>query len=311
VSEHEIVTSSLLSKFRECPRRCQIEYHEKRVPVSEAPALSFGKSWHSALEAMFEAATDKMRAGVDALKAQSDKIDPATAAMLSAMLCYYNPQMDDFEVVGVEEEFDVPIEHPDEGKRAFRGYRLRGKVDLRLRRKSDGRIWILDHKTTSCEIVGFGDYWRALQIDGQMSNYCLAFGAAGFIYDVARKPSIKLCGKDEKEAALCTEKGVPTTPAEAFQARCAAEIAAEPTAYYQWREHTKCADDHRQARLDLWQCVEAYRACINAGRFMRNPGACVGRYGCCPYLEVCCGRARLDDDSCFRTKVAQNEELAT
>ena len=309
----KILTSSSLSRFRQCPRRYVYEYEDKRVPLAESDALAFGKAWHLAMEAWWNDARIRPEydnaahtvIAAEVLKEVAEQIRPDHAAMIAAMLSRYSPDASRFDVLSVEESFEAPIENPDPARRNFYNYRLAGKVDVKLRDRKTGDIWISDHKTTTQEILGFGTYWQTLQIDGQMSNYCLAFGARGFIYDVARKPGIRLCGKDEKAA---TAAGI--TPEAAYQDRCAEQIGGSPEEFFQWREHTKTSDDLQDAKRDLWQQVEMFRSCDNSGRFPRNPDACVTKYGTCPYIDVCTGRANLDDDSCFRTKEAANEELA-
>ena len=61
--------------------------------------------------------------------------------------------------------------------------------------------------------------------------------------------------------------------------------------------------------MDLWQQVEMFRSCDKAGRWPRYSDSCVTKYGNCPYLDVCTGRANLDDDALFRDKAQQHEEL--
>ena len=308
------LTSSSLSKFRTCPRVYFYAYELKRVPLVTSDALSFGTAWHTAMEAWWNDARlrpDQDNAAHTVIAAEkmreiADQIKPEHAAMIAAMLEHYHPDASRFEVVGVEVPFETPIENPLPGKRKFYNYRLAGKVDVVLKDCATGDVWIADHKTTTADIMGFGPYWQALQVDGQMSNYCLAFGARGFVYDVARKPSIKLCGKDEKAGQ---EAGI--SPEAAYQIRCAAQIAQSTAEYYQWREHLKTDEELMEAKIDLWQQVEMFRACDKDGRWPRNSDACVNRYGTCPYVDVCTGRANLDDDTTFRTKEAVNEELVS
>jgi len=295
----KVLTSSSLSKFRTCPRLYFYEFELKRLPVSEGTARGFGKLVHRALEAWW---TGGLEAAVVAMKAET--MDEETATKVAAILACYTPPRNLYDVLAVEEPFEVKIESPSAG-RAFYGYRLAGKIDLVLKEKATGEVVIVDHKTTVSEIVGFGTYWSALQIDGQMQNYCLARGATKFIYDVIRKPGIKLCGKDQKEAAA---KGI--TAGEAYMIRVRADMDAAPAEFFQWREHQKLDSDIQDARLDLWQQVEMFRACETDARFPRNCNSCVGRYGTCAFLDVCSGRASIEDNNLFRTKSEQHEELA-
>ena len=297
----KVLTSSSLSTFRDCPRKYVNQYDLGRVPIKESAALKFGKIWHSALETWW---MHDLEATIEKLNEMADGITEEDAAKIAALLQFYSPPNDLYEVIGVEVPFGVKIENPVSNGRSFYGYRLAGKVDVLLKEKTTGSTWIVDHKTTTKEIIGFGPYWQNLQIDGQMNNYCLAFNARGFIYDAVKRPMIKLCGKDEKAA-----KDRDILPATAYQERCEAVIEEDLEVWYQWREHLKGEDDYRKARRDLWQQVEMFRSCDSAGWFPRNPNACQSLYGTCPYIDVCTDRANIDDDTLFRTKTAVHEEL--
>lgn len=300
----KIITSSSLSAFRRCPRRYFMNYILRRVPATEPQTIRFGKAMHTALEHWWSGGIE---AAVEALNKIALDISPEDTARLCALLAHYNPPRERFEVLGVEQPFEIKIQNPAGTKRSrpFYGYRLAGKVDLVLREVDTGLIYVADHKTTASEILGFGPYWQSLQVDSQMSNYSLAFNADGFIYDVIKKPGIKLCGKDEKAAE---EKGI--TPEEAYEERCEAQIAAEPEAFFQWREFVKLDEDMAAARQDLWDAATLLRQCDKAGRYPRFSDSCTGMYGSCPYLEVCAGGADIGDDRFFRDKTDEHEELA-
>jgi len=296
------LTSSSLSTFRDCPRRYYYAFELQRAPVSVSDAISFGSLFHKAMEAWWQ---NGMEASVELLKkmATENEIKPEDAAKISAILKFYDAPKDKYNILGIETTFETKIRNP-KGGQSFYGYRLQGKADVLLQHKDTGEIWICDHKTTTKEIFGFGTYWQILQIDGQMNNYCLSYGARGFIYDVVRRPTIKMCGKDEKEAK---ERGITTE--DAYQNRIESDILEEPSKYYQWREYTKTDDDMNEARLDLWQQVEMFHSCNKDGRFPRNCNSCVSFYGNCPYIPVCIGQASIDDDALYRTKEAQHEEI--
>jgi hypothetical protein len=299
----QTLSSSRLSDFRTCPRLYYYRNILGRRTVSVAPTLAFGTLWHTVIEILW-----KGENVAEYLLAHAAEIDVQDAAKIKALLMRYSPPRDQFNVLATEQEFEVKIENPD-GGRAFYGYRLTGKIDLVLRCKLTHRIWVCDHKTTSSEIIGFGQFWQVLTIDGQMNNYCMAIpalygeDAAGFIYDVVRKPGIRLCGTDEKQA---TALGI--TPAEAYSLRCEVEIQKVPECTYQWRETPAVESDLLDARRDLWQQVEMVRQCDNAGRYPRNCNSCCGRYRTCEYLDVCTGRASIEDDSIFRNR---QEEVVT
>lgn len=320
------LTNSALSVFRECPRKYQYMYEMGRVRQRTSAALSLGTTVHGALEAWWRG-RGSLEAAAEWLQQNATTLEEADACRVTAMIHHYRPPVNlqpvtgphavadpldmdferfavaerseaeqswpEYELVAVEHPFHVEIENPRTGRRSQR-YTLRGKVDGLLRRKSDDTLWVLEHKTTSEEIRGFGPYWQRLSIDHQISYYILATGAQGVLYDVLRKPAIRICRGESVDE---------------FQQRCTETIGADRERYYQFREIHKTSDDIREAAGDLWQQAQLLGLAQKQAFFPRNSGACRSIWGMCPFLDVCTGRARIDDDSLFRTKTAQNEEL--
>lgn len=241
------------------------KYMLRRVPARDAQPLSFGRALHSCLESWWLGNIPNF----DFLE-----LEPEDQSKIMALMSNYAPPRSDYEVLGVEVDFVAPIPKPSGGRKFYK-YELTGKIDLILRKNN--QIWICDHKTTSSEITGFGPFWRALQIDGQMGIYAMVKDAHGFIYDVIRKPTIKMCGKDDNDP-------------DKYQKRVEEWIKTDPYSVYQWREFVK---NDNECINDLWATVER----IRFGRFERNPGSCVNRYGTCEYLDVCCGRDSIDGTS--------------
>lgn len=260
--------------------------------TSDAKAISVGKTMHGALEVYWK--TDgSLEAAVAWLQSNAAKLEEPDACRVIGMLTHYAPPVEEYDVISVEESFAVPIINPRTGRQSRR-YTLTGKTDGVLRRKSDGTIWVLEHKTTSEEIQGFGPYWQRLAIDHQIAYYMLATGASGVLYDVLRKPAIRPCKGETMDE---------------FAARCVSVIGSEREKYYQFREVRKTADDIREAAEDLWQQAQLLAHSERNQFFPRNANACRGLYGTCPFLDVCTGSARIDDDTLFRTKSATHEEL--
>jgi len=283
-------SASRLSTFRECPRKFRYKYLDNREPAREASALAIGRAWHSALERWWDG---DMEAAAQWLIAKAEDIEAIDAAKLTAMLRHYTPPADGWDVLATEREFDVPVLDTDGS--AIYGWRFTGRVDLLL--GNGEAMVVVDHKTTATDLAG-SSYWDALQVDAQMAAYCLAFGTDRFAYDVARKPSLKPSRADEKKA---TESEGAISVMDAYQERIEVAIGKAPHSWFQWREYVKTEEDISEARRDLAQTIHALDSTIRRGRYYRNPNSCTGRFGVCPYLEVCCGRESLDGDG-FRDR---------
>ena len=102
----------------------------------------------------------------------------------------------------------------------------------------------------------------------------------------------------------------PEQVVDAYQDRLSALIDGDPEKYYQWRALHKTNDDLREAQFDLYQQARTLREGWKADRWPRNSSQCLGRFGTCPFLDVCTGRADIHDDALFEVKEwAKNRQL--
>ena len=285
------LTHSAAQCYRTCPRRYQHEYILQRIKIVEAAPLTMGRAWHLAVAAYWQASADRQETALAA--SQWHLLDPQVAAQLCAMLANYAPPCSDYFVRSVEEAFEIPIINPETG-RAMKDAALCGRSDGVLVR-NDGACLVLEHKTTSEDVIGYGPYWQRLSIDHQITGYAIAARATGALYDVVRKPTLKFCAKD------ADDYGVYTT-------RCI-EQRTDSAEWHQYRTILIDAEQQRECMTDLWQLAHQIRDCARLGTWPRNSGACKGFFGICPYLDVCTGAARLDDDTIFRSKIDAHEEL--
>jgi PD-(D/E)XK nuclease superfamily len=275
------VTNSALNSFNACPRKFHHQYNLKRVPVREAPALSFGRMAHEALEAWWKHGPAQAIELVKSLEMQPDE-----KAKLYAAIANYEPPFspEACDEVITEQKFTMTL--PD-------GTIFEGKADLIVVRK--GVRILIEHKTTSEKIVGWGAYWQRLVMDSQLAIYAKALNCTQIYYDVIAKLQIRT-KKDE-------------TPAD-FLARCIETTKAEHDEYYQFREIVRTDEEAQNA----WNDVEQRAIMLAHNRSLdiwpRISTACRSIYGTCPYLEVCAGMAKIDDDNLFRTKEGAHEELA-
>jgi hypothetical protein len=128
----------------------------------------------------------------DAWTAAADpELDAMALATLGGMLEAYF-EVYRFEEVNRQQVYpEVEFRHAIQGSRTFDAA---GKIDG-LCQLEDGRLCLIEHKTTSQNIDPQSDYWQRLRADTQLRQYVLAARALGWhvttvLYDVVRKPSI-------------------------------------------------------------------------------------------------------------------------
>jgi hypothetical protein len=182
---------------------------------------------------------------------------------------------------------------------------------------------IVTHNTTS-EDPSLGSSYRArLAMDGQVSTYFAGTDAIGMpadlvLYDVLVKPSAKPLLATPVENRRYTKAGTldarqretDETP-EAYGARCAESIGADPDRYYARIEVVRLEGEMRDYAFDVWQLARQIRDGERLGAHPRNPDACF-RFGSpCAFWDACTGAASLDDPTRFRRAEKQHEELTT
>lgn len=287
-----VITQSELRTYRRCAREWRLAYGLGIRPAgADAAPLRFGSAVHAGLEMWWR--------GQDGwLDALNHLADPWEHAMAAALLAGYDAywKAPAGEVLGVEVEFRAPLTNPQTGADS-RTFQLGGKVDALTR--LDGRVLLVEHKTTSEDIAPGSDYWRRLRIDTQVSLYyagvrSLGHDPAGCLYDVIRKPGLR------------PRKG--DTP-EAYYERLCDELASNPGRYYQQQEVVRLESEEREALIDAWQTARGIREGDLAHRWPRNADACVRWGRTCSYFGVCTGMADPNDSSRFRRLSNPHPEL--
>jgi hypothetical protein len=225
----DLLTNSRMKSFRSCPRKHFYEYVEGIKPAVDDEALAFGTLVHSCLEAYWKHRQACGESSIDvALSVIPTDTDPFTVARVRPMLIAYAESWArvDCGVLAVEREFRLPLVNPL-SKHPSRTFELSGKIDLVLR-LADGRIAIVDHKTSGESIEPGSEYRRRLVLDGQLSQYWRGCESLGWspdvgIWDVLGKPKLfpsKATPEDEREytkeksraCAACKRKNAPPAP---------------------------------------------------------------------------------------------------
>jgi len=290
------LTSTRLSSLRRCPRLHFYRYELGLSRSRSAAPLRFGAAFHAGLEARNRgadelAATVCALAGYETMPTWADPADWAVEretlkSLFGGHLWRYSESP--LEFIAVELGFDVPLRNPDTGG-VSKTFTLGGKMDGVVR-LSDGRLAVLEYKTAGEDISPDSDYWRRLRCDGQISLYVLAARMLGFdvatvIYDVTRKPTIRLRQNE--------------TP-EAFGERLLSDIGERPDYYYQRREVPRLEDELVAYQAELWQQAQHLMELRRRAGKLADPSNAHFRNvskmtcGLCEFSELCLGGVRVD-----------------
>lgn len=319
------LTNSARNKFAACHRAYQLFYVQGKRPVIPSDALGFGTAMHALLEGVWGGSSSRANGEGDG-ELRFNTGDPYRDMTLKALYEGYLDRWereDDerFEKVAAEVYFEAPLMNPETGG-ISKTWVLAGKIDAIAREKSSGKLYIIEHKTTSQDIGPGSDYWRRLAIDGQVSGYYVGAQANGYdvencLYDVIRKPTIKpykatpedkrKYNKDGSLSKTCRE--FDETPEEWYH-RLELDIIQRPDYYYARVEVARSADDLTDYLFDMWAVGREIADAQRLGRFSRNPQNCQS-YGKCEFFDVCSGCADIDDVTLFRNAEDPNEELTT
>lgn len=255
--------------------------------------------------------------------------DPFDLARAEVMLTGYDARwaadMDRYEVLAVEAEFTAPLVNPESTAHS-RTYRLGGKLDVVAIENQGGGISrrvLIEHKTASGDVSAGSDYLKRLRLDGQVSVYYAGAAALGWpvdlcLYDVLVKPALRPLKATPEESRKFTKDGalyksqryLDETPEE-YRDRLVEAVAEAPNDYFLRAEVVRLDGEVADAMADVWQLGRTMREAELAGRFPRNPDACV-RYGrTCEFFGVCTGEASIDDPTLFRRVEAVHPELST
>jgi hypothetical protein len=243
------------------------------------------------------------------------EIDPYELARATAMIfgydCRWSADADLYEVLGVECEFYTALVNPSTGAPS-RTWRLGGKLDAAVREKATGREGVVEHKTSGEDITPGSEYWKRLRLDGQVSVYFEGARALGLdpqfcLYDVLLKPKLRPYKataledrKFKKDGTLYANQRERDETPEEYRDRLVEAIAEAPTSYFARGEVVRLESEMDDALFDVWQIGQQMREAERAGRYPRNPDACV-RFGrTCSYFGVCTGEASLTDPALFR-----------
>ena len=162
--DHVVVTYSEMDTFRQCPLKHHWAYRERWAKTPKVgSALAKGTLWHNVLETHYEMIRrgetdpDKLRAFalreylIDPDNGQQDADQVLIEWMYDGYVEHYGTDPE-WEILATEVAGQVPLPH-ESGR-----YHLRFKIDMLVRQRSTGKVWLVDHKSAR-------DFTRQAEID--------------------------------------------------------------------------------------------------------------------------------------------------
>ncbi len=321
-----VLSNSSVTTFRRCPREYYFRYVLNRKGRRKAKALRFGSLFHLGLNAWWamRGLEDEYVRALAAITrgAVDDETDNFDLVRAEVLIAGYHARWasDGYAVVAVEKNFRSQLEPiallADIG----------GSIDAIATK--GGKVYNVEHKTTSADISAGSDYWRhIIALDSQISTYddasrTMGYDIAGTLYDVIRKPELqpwKATPEESKKYTKPTKKDpVPRLYSsqreedetlDEYRDRLAEDIIARPDWYYQRQLIVRLEHDNEEHARDVVQTAEMVRFAEERDAWPRSTNACK-RYGSyCEYAPVCSGETTIDDDVRYETKTRQHKEL--
>ena len=336
----EIITNSRMQSAS-CPRREHLSYGIGIRKEKDALPLRIGDAFHLGLDMYKQYQIDNEQKVpptewcneiILAVYAEFDKTMPTeddyayqhsidritVGTMLSAYFWRWSEIDAHNEVIATESVFQMPILNPDTNH-PMQKIVASGKQDGIIK-LADGRLALLEHKTSGEDLSPEKDFWKALRIDGQISLYWLAANHNGYnidtvLYDVIKKPTIKpllipKLDKEKKKQVVDINTGErilnkdgsvkqsvnnketqamitrPETPEE-FGQRYLEQIYEDPDRFLIRKEIPRLRCDLDEYKYDMYQTAQQLRFNNNKKCWPRKDSLCRGRY-VCQYLDLCC-----------------------
>ena len=173
------VSNSEIQTFKDCRRKWWLAYYRRLKPRAEkfTGPLALGSRIHEALDVYYSTGTPLLEAHADLLKLDRLKMygngmDPSILdsegdlgrIMLEGYLEWVSDE-------GIDVELDMISTEEILSLQLFDGrVELQGKLDMRVRRKSDGVRMFRDFKTVG---GSFADYAQSAQLNEQIMTYMI------------------------------------------------------------------------------------------------------------------------------------------
>ena len=317
-------TASSLGCYMRCPKLYEYKYEMGYRSAAPIPPYLIGTAVHIGLEHFWKGASY-----VEAMAEVSKwmKTEPYFSVdgkveqvrISSYLKGYYKRWSEDlklYDVVSAELQFYIP--KALEGANPYSPSRA-GKLDVLVRRKSDGRLIIIEHKTagaySKADEAGSA-YWTKLSMDTQLAFYtdCVRNISGEMplvMYDVilkTRSAPLKSRArkkKDETPGEFEMRKAADCETLSQYHARLTNTYVEEARVRY-FRKEVNITGQELETKLgEINQVIHQIE---NNEIRIRNTSACSSYGSTCEFMGVCTGLEQLDDSK-FEKKETAHEEL--
>ena len=269
------VTNSEIECFQRCERLWEHTYLDRRQRLIPAESLNRGTRVHAFL-AQWWTGSYLMHEGVTLQE----------RALLAGYSAWYkSPNLRDVRV-------NVPI------RATIGGVDIVSELDAIGIDPGSGRTVIVDHKSTTRDILPGSQYWRErAHCDPQVSTYSAWQADAIVILDVLHMPDLETLKATPEENRKYT-RATKTEPSriyanqrdrdetdDEYMTRALADMALRPDRYFQ-RAYVPRLDADRRAFAEDVADVSS-RMMAARGATPRNPRACFAYRRQCDFFEVC------------------------
>jgi len=282
------ITQTEQVTYGRCPRLHKFKFIELLRPRKKSEAMRRGKAAHRGIEHQDpKAASDYILSFRDAAFGQEAQDGLFMTAGVAEALVGGAISRWTHWPARREVEFVLPLINPETGRASTR-HRFAGILDG----LEDGAVY--EFKTTSRLDSSYID---RLDVDFQVSSYLEAASRITgkkirkMFYAIARWPSSK------------QRKG--ETP-QGYVTRIKEDYLARPEFYFHDEMVTRTEEQMELWRAEAWEIHLRILDAERGGLAIRNTESCVGRYGRCAFLDLCCGAV---DEGAYERVTRPHQEL--
>src|SRR3990167_1085963 len=297
------LTNSARSTFLNCRQKFEWAYLRRLSPRKPSIPFLVGGLVHNGLERFYTTGVDLQKerhiaelacdaAAMNALDAKGSDDIMQQLAMVMGILSgyaklYVKKDLVAWKVLEAEASFvyDLP-----------NGWRKRGKRDMMVKRKADGKIGLVEHNT-----AGRVDakYVTKLPLDNQIIGYANAIKKETgklpdfVVYNIMKKTQLR---KSQKETF------------DQYAKRIEADYVLNPSGYFYRETLVITATSARRFEEEIGRFVGEMERAIKENYFYKNTMQCTAM-GVCEFMSLCIEGPNRANLSRFRERANLHEEL--